>query len=330
MGDCACDVSFSRLDQSASLRSVYLELTPACNNACPGCSNVFAHSDAPAALATREWVRVLERLAPYHPRLRFTGGEPTLHPEFEQIIGQAQKMGFTFSVFTNARWREPTRTTRLFSRLSGLECLLVSLHGAHAGSHEAFTAVPCAFQETITNIREAVKVGVRVNTSTVITCQNHAEVPEIIALSQALGAGQAVFNRYIGAVRPGLEADLRQLEIAIAAVEHAGHDGSSGRVKFGTPIPHCFATNGSNGCMAGFVHVTVDPWGNVRPCPHVSLIAGNLLVEPLDILIESPEMQTWRRRYLAPCEGCGQQRSCFAVCQAMAYLHASRCDPLIC
>ena len=107
MGDCACDVSVAQLGPAAPLSTVYLELTPACHNACPGCGNVFAHHDTQATLFTVEWVRAFERLAPYHPRLRFTGGEPTLHPEFEQIVGQAQAMGFTFSVFTNARWREP-------------------------------------------------------------------------------------------------------------------------------------------------------------------------------------------------------------------------------
>ena len=58
------------------------------------------------------------------------------------------------------------------------------------------------FRETVANIRRAVSAGLRVNTSTVITRQNYAEMPEVIALSQALGAGQAVFNRYIGAALP--------------------------------------------------------------------------------------------------------------------------------
>ncbi len=330
MGDCACDVSIVQLVPAAPLGSVYLELTPACHNACPGCSNVFAHNDVPRALSVPEWDQLFEGLAAYRPRLRFTGGEPTLHPEFEQIVSRAQATGFAFSVFTNARWQEPARTVRFLAGLPGLECILVSLHGAHARSHEAFTATPGSHAETLANIRRATDAGVRVSTSTVITRQNYAEMPEIIALSQASGVGQAVFNRYIGASLPGLEAGGAELQMAITAVEHAGHNGSTGRVKFGTPIPHCFTPNSSNGCMAGFAHVTVDPWGNVRPCPHVPLVAGNLLVDPLDVIMQGPVMQEWRRGYLAQCEGCGRRDNCFAGCRAMALLHTSRRDPFIC
>lgn len=330
MGDCACDVSVAQLDPAAPLSIIYLELTPACHNACPGCSNVFAHSDARPALSADGWQGIFERLSFYRPRLRFTGGEPTLHPEFEQIVHQAQAMGFAFSVFTNARWREPARTARFLVGLAGLECTLISLHGARPRSHEAFTSIAGSFAETVANIQRAVDAGVRVSTSTVITQQNVTEVPEVIALSQGLGAGQAVFNRYIGASLPGLEASEDDLKMAVAAVEHAGHNGSTGRVKFGTPIPHCFTPNSCNGCMAGFAHVTVDPWGNVRPCPHVPLVAGNLLDEPLDVILQSPVMQEWRQGYLAQCEGCGQRDSCFAGCWAMALLHTSRCDPFIC
>lgn len=330
MGDCACDVSVAQFDPAAPLSTVYLELTPACNNACPGCSNVFPHNQARPVLANAEWHRVFESLAPYRPRLRFTGGEPTLHPEFEPVVSLAQDMGFAFSVFTNAHWREPAHTARFLAGLTGLECILVSLHGAQASSHEAFTATPGSFDETVVNIRRAVDAGVRVSTSTVITRRNHAETAEVIALSQALGGSQAVFNRYIGRVLPGVEPSSDELKTAVAAVEYAGHNGSTGRVKFGTPIPHCFTPNGSNGCMAGFAHVTVDPWGNVRPCPHVLLVAGNLLREPLDAILAGPVMQEWRRGYWAQCEGCDQRETCFAGCRAMTLLHASKCDPLIC
>jgi radical SAM protein with 4Fe4S-binding SPASM domain len=329
MGDCACDVSIAQLDSTAPLASVYLELTPVCHNACPGCSNIFAHSDAQPALSVVEWDQVFERLLDHKPRLRFTGGEPTLHPEFEQIIGQAQTSGFTFSVFTNARWREPTHIARFLASLAGLECVLISLHGARAQSHEAFTATSESFIETVANIQQVVNTGVQVNTSTVITRQNYTEMPEIIALSQALGAGHAIFSRYIGVESAPIEASLSQINLAVAAVEQAGHNGSTGRVKFGTPIPHCFTPNNSNGCMAGFSHVTIDPWGNVKPCGHVPLTAGNILEQPLETIMQSPVMQEWRRGYLAQCKGCAQQNDCFAGCRAMALLRGKLCDPLI-
>jgi radical SAM protein with 4Fe4S-binding SPASM domain len=330
MGDCACDVSIAQLGPDAALSVVYLELTPACNNACPGCSNVFAHAGLPAPLSADGWGGVLARLAPYRPRLRFTGGEPTRYPEFEQILRLAQVQGFAFSVFTNARWQEPERTVRFLAGMSGLECILVSLHGARAESHEAFTGTPGSFAETVANIRRAADAGIPVSTSTVITGQNYTEVPDIIALGRGLGAGHAVFNRYIGPPLPGLAASQAELRIAVREVEQQRALSGNGRVKFGTPIPHCFEPNSSNGCMAGFAHVTIDPWGNVRPCPHTLVIAGNLLDdEDLEAILHSAAAETWRAGYLAQCEGCSSNRRCFAGCRAMALARDQRCDPLI-
>jgi radical SAM protein with 4Fe4S-binding SPASM domain len=251
-----------------------------------------------------------------------------MHPEFEQIVRHAQAMGFPFTIFSNARWQDPDRALDFLAGISGLEGILVSLHGARAASHEAFTHTPGSFRETVTNVQRAVDAGIRVVTSTVITHQNHREVEEVVALSQELGADHAVFSRYVGRPLLGIEASEQELRVAVQAVERAG--GGNGKVRFGSPVPHCFASNHSNGCMAGFVHVTIDPWGNVRPCPHVPVTAGNVLNgDGLDAILQSPAMERWRQGLLAQCGDCAEQSSCFAGCQAMALARGLERDPLI-
>jgi radical SAM protein with 4Fe4S-binding SPASM domain len=251
-----------------------------------------------------------------------------MHPEFEQIVRHAQAMGFPFTIFSNARWQDPDRALDFLAGISGLEGILVSLHGARAASHEAFTHTPGSFRETVTNVQRAVDAGIRVVTSTVITHQNHREVEEVVALSQELGADHAVFSRYVGRPLLGIEASEQELQVAVQAVERAG--GGNGKVRFGSPVPHCFASNHSNGCMAGFVHVTIDPWGNVRPCPHVPVTAGNVLNgDGLDAILQSPAMERWRQGLLAQCGDCAEQSSCFAGCQAMALARGLERDPLI-
>jgi radical SAM protein with 4Fe4S-binding SPASM domain len=237
-------------------------------------------------------------------------------------------MGFPFTIFSNARWQDPDRALDFLAGISGLEGILVSLHGARAASHEAFTHTPGSFRETVTNVQRAVDAGIRVVTSTVITHQNHREVEEVVALSQELGADHAVFSRYVGRPLLGIEASEQELQVAVQAVERAG--GGNGKVRFGSPVPHCFASNHSNGCMAGFVHVTIDPWGNVRPCPHVPVTAGNVLNgDGLDAILQSPAMERWRQGLLAQCGDCAEQSSCFAGCQAMALARGLERDPLI-
>jgi AdoMet-dependent heme synthase len=330
MGDCACDVSVSQLEPATPISTVYLELTPACNNACAGCSNIFAHEEIPSPLTAKGWEAVFEKLMPCQPRLRLTGGEPTLRPDFAQILGSAERMGFPFTIFTNARWSNPEQLVDLLGNASGLECLLVSLHGATASSHQAFTGVQGSSAETLANIRRATQAGLSVTTSTVITHQNHHEIEAILALGRKVGAHRSVFSRYIGPPLPGLEPNPPELRLAVQEVERHRTVSEPGVIKFGTPIPHCFEPNSSNGCMAGFAHITIDPWGNVRPCPHVSMVVGNILeAESLDAILQSQALGDWRAEYLDQCGGCSSRSSCFAQCQALRSLRADDADPLV-
>jgi len=330
MSNCACNVNLVANVGATKPLLFFLELTPVCNNACPGCSNVFASDRSRPSLSAIEWATVLERLATYQPRLRLTGGEPTLHPAFEQIVKHIQVLGLPFSVFSNARWQEPDNIVELLSDTLKLEYILVSLHGARAESHEAFTAMPGSFDEATANIQRASEASLPVVTSTVITSQNYDEVEDIVTLGWELGAGRSVFNRYIGAPLPDLEPTTEELRTAIQVAERQKEISGDDRVRFGTPIPHCFTPNGSNGCRAGFVHVTIDPWGNVRPCPHVPVTAGNVLNgDGLDAILQSPVMERWRQGLLAQCGDCAEQSSCFAGCQAMALARGLDRDPLI-
>jgi radical SAM protein with 4Fe4S-binding SPASM domain len=281
-------------------------------------------------LSVDGWARILERLAPYQPLLRLTGGEPTLHPECGQIVRHVKEMGFPFTVFSNARWQEPDGLLKLLAGCRQLECILVSLHGARAASHETFTGSRGSFEETIANIRRATQAGLSVTTSTVITHDNYDEIADIINLDRQLEANHAVFNRYIGAPMPELEASEDELRVAVQVVERQKAISGNGRVKFGTPIPHCFEPNSSNGCMAGFAHVTIDPWGNVRPCPHVSLVVGNLLSQgDLSAILNTSAMTTWQKEYRAQCAECPRQAGCFAGCRAEASRRPGRVDPLV-
>jgi radical SAM protein with 4Fe4S-binding SPASM domain len=101
-------------------------------------------------------------------------------------------------------------------------------------------------------------------------------------------------------------------------------------IHYGAPIPHCFIANSSNGCMAGFVHATIDPWGNLRPCPHVRERAGNVLEQDFEEVWHSPTMQSWREQLLAQCDGCSHTDECRSGCLAQAKWEGNGRDPLVC
>jgi len=308
-----------------------LELTPVCNNRCRGCSNVFAEArvarTVPPPLGAAEWGVVLDHIAPYAEQLKLTGGEPTLHPEFEAIVRRVSDLGLNFTLFTNARWPDPERLVHFLADVPQCVGLLVSLHGPTAPVHEAFTGVPGSFEETVANIRLATSAGLLVATSTVITRQSHDRIAETVALAADLGADHAVVSRYLGEPLPDVEPTVGELLTAVHTIEELRRSGA--RVRYGDCIPQCFVENSSTGCLAGVAYCAIDPWGNLRPCNHSPTVAGSLLNQPVETLWHSAAMEQWRSLIPAACHTCAEFPRCHGGCRALAELRPERRDPLV-
>ena len=86
--NCACPTESALVPVLSLPVAYYLELTPDCNNHCPGCGNVYARHRGrlPAPLDGERWNNVIDRLVAHAYLFKITGGEPTLHPDFAAII----------------------------------------------------------------------------------------------------------------------------------------------------------------------------------------------------------------------------------------------------
>jgi radical SAM protein with 4Fe4S-binding SPASM domain len=303
-----------------------LELTPACNSRCYGCFNVFAAERARSPLPFEAWRRIIERIQPHAHLIKLTGGEPTLHSDFQGIVTYLSELDISFSLFTNACWPAPENLVAFLKRVPQLRGLLVSLHGAAPAAHEAFSGVRGSFERAVKNIRQAAEAGLRVTISTVIHRQNLEQLADIVALVCDFGADHAVFNRYLGPKGPAVEPTDDQLRQAVLVIEALRQDGA--RVKFGNSIPRCFVESSSTGCLSGVAYCAIDPWGNVRPCNHSSLVCGNLLEQSVEEAWQSPEMQRWRAMVPADCHACVEFPECHGGCRAVAMEQGLEKDPL--
>lgn len=327
MGDCACHADVLNLQWSEDrLAFVFLELTPACNNRCVGCCNVFATSRAPAPLSAQEWKELIARLSAHVSWFKISGGEPTLHPDFTEIVSFIHALGFSFRLLTNGRWPEYERVLDVLRPMASAVALLVSLHGPDASSHEAFSGVPGSFSEAVANIRRATKVALQVSTSTVLTCHNWNRVEEMVSFARSLGADHVVFNRYIGRPLPALEATPSQVGQAVQHVEALIAAGKP--VRWGTPVPACALSRDTGGCLAGEAFATVDPWGNLRPCNHAPYVVGSLLDRSFEEVWQSKEMEVWRAMIPQECAGCAMVERCHGGCRAEALLRPTSSYPL--
>ncbi len=96
--NCPSDCGLCNQHHSASCLA-QIDLTNRCNLKCPVC---FANANAAGYVAEPDYdmvVEYLQALRNQHPypatAIQFTGGEPTLHPDFHRIVAQANRMGFS-------------------------------------------------------------------------------------------------------------------------------------------------------------------------------------------------------------------------------------------
>ena len=310
--------------------SYAVELTYACNNSCSGCANVLS-SQHDQELS--DWQRLFDRLAPpdnrqrYVQLFRITGGEPTLHPEFAQIVEYIDSFGISHVTFSNGRWQKPDEILRLFQGCTNFIGVLVSLHGSTAAAHSAFIERDAtAFTETCANIKMAVAAGIEVFTNTVLTKYSCEQVEEIITLSQQLGAGYAVFNRYLG--QPHLlEPGEGQLRAAVQLIEKLQHDGVPCHV--GDCVPPCFVKNSSLGSNSGIEHCIISPQGFVRPDNLTSYTFGNLFEQTIEEIWQSEQADWYRSQIPGLCLECVELPRCRGGCRSVTIEYGLEGDRLM-
>jgi MoaA/NifB/PqqE/SkfB family radical SAM enzyme len=125
--------------------------------------------------------------------VHFTGGEPTIHPQFVEILVLAKKLGMRTSIGTiGTRLADPS-----FARaaLPYLDEALFSLHGPDAATHDALTRRPGSFARVMQAIEHARQFpGFRLYINSVLTVHNLSAMPATTRLAKNSGASLQVIS----------------------------------------------------------------------------------------------------------------------------------------
>jgi radical SAM protein with 4Fe4S-binding SPASM domain len=137
-------------ERSPRLRSLDIELTERCDNACQHCYINLPREDAAARKAewsAGEWKNLLAQAAALGAlSVRFTGGEPLLRDDFAEIYEAARRLGLKVTLFTNARRITPALVA-LFQRIPPLQKIEITVYGMRAETYEAVSRAPGSFAE---------------------------------------------------------------------------------------------------------------------------------------------------------------------------------------
>ena len=163
-------------DASVSL----FRLAEACNNACPMCSNT-GRGDA-FYIGTEDLIRRADFLeASGVRRVVLTGGEPTIHPGFWDVVDALNARRIRWDINTHGRsFSDPTFTQRALAR--GLERAIVSLHSHDVeASCTIFGVKRAAHFETVAGIENLLNGGAWLMLNCVVTTYNRDHLADFAA-----------------------------------------------------------------------------------------------------------------------------------------------------
>ncbi|MCW9035076.1 MAG: pyrroloquinoline quinone biosynthesis protein PqqE [Rhodospirillales bacterium] len=328
------------LDGGGNPLWLVLELTYRCPLQCPWCNNPLNFSEIEQELSTEEWKKVLRDARKLGSlQLGFSGGEPMLRQDLEELVEYANGLGFYTNLITSGMGLTKKRLIKL--KEAGLKQIQLSVQHSDRAKNDAMVGAE-SFDQKMAACEEIKAQGFPVVLNVPISRYNIDAVGDMIKLAERTGIEFIEFANiqyYNWALlnRTELMPTKEQLEEAEAVV-NAERERLGKAVTMYFVIPDYFDGR-PKACMNGWgaIHLTIAPDGSALPCQEAQVIEGlefpNVRDKPLDwIWHESPTFQkyrgdSWMKK---PCIDCDEKEKDFGGCRCQAFLltgDAENTDP---
>ncbi len=318
-----------------------LELTYKCPLKCPWCSNPIDFDQYRNELTTQEWRTVLREARKLGSlQLGFTGGEPMLRRDVEELVAEAEHLGYYTNLITSGVGLNTDRLRAL--KKAGLKQVQLSLQACDRELNERLTGID-VYQHKIDIARKIKAEGLPMVLNVPVSRFNIEQTGAFIELAAELGVEYlelANLQYYNWALlnRAELLPTREQLAKSEAVVNAA-------RQRFGKSLTIYFVVpdyydQRPKACMNGWgsIHLTIAPDGTALPCQEARLIKDirfpNVREHDLAwIWRESPAFQKFRGQawMKEPCRNCPEKEKDFGGCRCQAFLltgDAANADPV--
>jgi pyrroloquinoline quinone biosynthesis protein E len=307
------------------------ELTYGCPLHCPYCSNPVDYPHG-RELSTAEWCRVFEEAAQLGVlHVGFSGGEPLRRADLAELVAVASAAGLYTNLITSAVGLHQQRAAQL--REAGLDSIQISFQSDEESLANRIAGTPAHAMKL-----EAAKIvrdlGFPLTVNVVLHRGNIERLNQIISLAESLKAERlelANAQYYGWAFRNRAMLLPTRDQIARAVEVVAGHKPRlRGRMEILFVTPDYYSDR-PKPCMNGWGtrYLTVNPVGDVLPCPTASAIKDmrfdNVRERGLSwIWRESPAFQRFRGTEWMPkpCCECPMREIDFGGCRCQAALVA--------
>jgi radical SAM protein with 4Fe4S-binding SPASM domain len=299
-----------------------IELTERCNNDCIHCSIRQPEHSALAKeseLSAEEITIILAQAAAIDTlSVRFTGGEPLIRSDFEEIYLAARKLGLKVLLFTNARLIT-RRIAELFKSIPPLERIEVTVYGMTEKSYESVTRTKGSYREFTNGVNLLLEYNIPFIVKGALLPAARHELSELeewagtIPWMEGPPSLSMLFNLRDRRDSPDRNALIEKLRLSpedyISAMHRHRHVYRNETIKFcsrfiGPPGDMLFSCGGGH-------KVCVDAYGNAQMClplrcPDTTYpLKEGSLPDALKILsAKSLELKATNSEYLRRCALC--------------------------
>ncbi len=328
---------------------VVWNFTNMCNLKCKHCYQ-FAGNPLMNELDLHEKLKVLDQLDRAGvAALAFSGGEPTVHPDFLRIAGEASRRGLYVSVATNGmKFADKSFASK--AKRAGVKYVEVSLDSVNPEVHDEFRGVKGSWNLAVRGLKNCIEEGMTTGIAMTLTKLNYREVHEMVKLAEELGVDRVVFFNFVPVGR-GSEITFLDLspEEREGVLKEVYYESRRCKIQvFSTApqlarvalelsggvdvVPTHFTppSRGSSiralaefigGCGAGRLYCAIQPDGEVTPCVFIPLKTGSLRERDFASIWNGSSLlrKLRSREFLEPyCGECSFKYVC-GGCRARAY-----------
>jgi pyrroloquinoline quinone biosynthesis protein E len=320
------------------------ELTYRCPLQCPYCSNPLDYTQHKNELTTQQWCDVFDQARQLGAvQLGFSGGEPLVRQDLEQLVAHAHQQGFYTNLITSGMGLTEQRVSCL--KQAGLDHIQVSFQANDPLVNDALAGSKYAFEQKYNMCRIIKKYEYPMVLNFVIHRHNIDQIEQIIELCLELNAdtvelaicqfyGWAFLNRQY--LLPTQTQLVRAERITNAYREKLRQQKRPCKLIFVVPD---YYEERPKACMNswGKIFLTIAPDGMALPCHaarQLPMTFPNVRQQSLaKIWYESKAFNQYRGDAWMPegCRTCPDKDRDFGGCRCQAYMltgNASNADPV--
>jgi pyrroloquinoline quinone biosynthesis protein E len=317
------------------------ELTYRCPLQCPYCSNPIEIAKYKNELSTDDWIRVMQQARKMGAtQLGFSGGEPLVRKDLEDLIKEARRLGYYTNLITSGVGMDEARIVAF--KEAGLDHIQISFQASNEELNN-YIGGSKSFQHKYEMARLVKKYEYPMVLNIVLHRKNIEQIKDILDMTVDLNADyvELASTQYYGWSRVNVDQLLptkEQLKNA-ESIAREYQVKMKDKMKIIYVIPDYFE-NRPKKCMNGWgnIFLTIAPDGSALPCHAAGQLPGLEFPNVRDhgiewIWDESPDFNKFRGTswMKEPCKSCDEKHKDLGGCRCQAYMltgDATNADPV--